>query len=332
MPISFTPDLSVSFILERVSEEEIFERYGNGLKVQTGMFCSTLRSDRRPTCRFYRSSRGKLLLHDFSGNFHGDCIDLVRRVKGLDYHEALRDIAKTFGIISGTPRHPVISGITIGPKVLCDLRIKSLPWDAQHMDYWDEYGITSETLEKFDVVPVERVWLNSFLYYNRDFTRKTEVVFAYRFGSLDYKVYFPMRKERRFLHNNPDILQGYTELPLYGDVVVITKAMKDVMCLYEFGIPAIAPMSETSVVTDSVLADLQSRFKKVVSLYDRDRVGYIASLSYRKRGIKPLMMPRKPGDISMMSKGVTKDFSDLCKLDYGKAKELANKFKLIYWK
>lgn len=332
MGILFSPDLSPTFILERVSEEEIFERYGNGLKVQTGMFRSTLRSDRHPTCRFYRSSKGKLILHDFSGNFHGDCFDLVRKVKGLEWHDALRDIAKTFGIISGTPRHPVISGVTIGPKTLCDLRIKSLPWDKQHFDYWDDYGITMETLKKFDVVPVERVWLNSFLYYNRDYTKKTEVVFAYRFGSLDYKIYFPMRREKRFLHNNPDVLQGYTELPLYGDAVVITKAMKDVMCLYEFGIPAIAPMSETSVVTDSVLEDLQSRFKKVVALYDRDRTGYIASLNYRKRGIHPLLMPRAESDISMMPKGVSKDFSDLCKVDYYMATELAKNFKLKHWK
>jgi hypothetical protein len=327
MGIALGPDVTVDFLLKRVSEEEVFEKYG--VKVQTGMFCSPLRTDRRPTCRFYRNVKGKLILHDFSGNFHGDFIDLVRKVKGLDFHDALRDIAKTFGIISGAPRHPVISGVTIGPRVTCDLRIKSMPWDKMHMEYWEEYGITPPTLERFDVVPVERVWLNGFMYYNRDYTRKNEVVFAYRFGSLDYKVYFPWRKEKRFLHNNPDILQGYTELPAYGDVVVITKAMKDVMCLHEFGIPAIAPMSETSIVTDSVLADLASRFHKVVSLYDRDRTGYIASLSYRKRGIQPFMMPRRDGDLSLKPKGLTKDFSDLCKLDYKRAAQLASDFKTM---
>jgi hypothetical protein len=327
MGILFTPDITVDFILKRVSEEEIFERYGNGLKVQTGMFRSTLRMDRKPTCRFYRNSKGKLILHDFTGHFHGDCIDLVQRVTRTGFHDALRDIAKRFGIISGAPRHPVISGVTIGPRVLCDLRIKSMAWDKQHMDYWDQYGITPPTLELFDVVPVQRVWLNGFMYYNRDFTRKNEVVFAYRFGSLDYKIYFPQRKEKRFLHNNPDILQGYNELPLYGDVVVITKSLKDVMCLYEFGIPAIAPMSETQVVNDSVLEDLFSRFKKVYALYDRDRTGYIASLNYRRRRIKPLMMPRKPGDISMKPKGITKDFSDLCLLNYSEATALVNRVK-----
>lgn len=330
MGLLFTPDITVEFILKRIGEEEIFERYGNGLKVQTGMFRSTLRVDRQPTCRFYRSGKNKLILHDFTGHFHGDCIDLVQRITRLGFHDALRDIAKTFGIISGTPRHPVISGVSIGPRVLCDLRIKSMPWDAQHLDYWEQYGVTISTLEKFDVVPAQRVWLNGHVYYNRDFTKKNEVVFAYRFGSLDYKIYFPQRATKRFLHNNPDILQGYNELPLYGDIVVITKAMKDVMCLHEFDIAAIAPMSETQVVTDSVLEDLYSRFRKVISLYDRDRTGYIASLNYRKRGIKSLMMPRRVGDNSMKPQGITKDFSDLCKLDYSHAKTLTEQFKLEF--
>jgi hypothetical protein len=84
-----------------------------------------------------------------------------------------------------------------------------------------------------------------------------------------------------------------------------------------FGIPAIAPMAETSVVSDSVLEDLADRFTHVYALYDRDRTGMCALLNMRKRGVKPLLMPKK----------TTKDFSDLCKLDYKHAGELVNSFK-----
>lgn len=314
MPIRFTPDLTKEYVLSRINEEEIFDKYG--VRVVEGMFRSPLRVDRHPTCRFYRSRNGRLILHDFAGHFHGDCFDLVQKVKTCNYPQALIDIAKTFNIIEGTPRTPIQSAIIIGPKAVCQLRISSMDWDEQHLSWWEQYGVDIDLLKRFNVVPVRQVWLNDSLYYNRDFTKQNEVVFAYRFGGYDYKIYFPERSERRFLHNNPDILQGWSQLPEKGDFVVITKAMKDVICLRMFGILAIAPMAETSVVTDNVLEILKEQFGKVYALYDRDKVGKIALINLRKRGVTPLLMPQ----------GTTKDFADLCKKDLAHAKSLVKEF------
>jgi hypothetical protein len=312
--IYFAPEITRDYILSKTSEEEIFERYG--IPVTSGMFRSPLRKDLHPTCRFYRSRNGRLVLKDFAGHFHGDCIDLVMQIKGCAYGDALNDIAVTFGIKRGEPRHPAASSIIIGPRATCELRVRSTPWDAQHLEWWEDYGITIDILDRYKVVPVERVWLNGYLYYNRDHVKKPEVVYAYKFGGMDYKIYFPIRETKRFLHNNPDILQGYAQLPEEGDFVIITKALKDVMCLAMFGISAIAPMAETSVVSDSVLEDLLDRFGRVYALYDRDRTGKCALLNLRRRGVIPLMMP----------KGTTKDFSDMCKLDYARASQYVDDF------
>jgi hypothetical protein len=242
-------------------------------------------------------------------------------MKGCNYPQALTDIAKSFKLAEGAPKLPVKTSVVIGPKAMCQLRIASMPWDEQHIEWWQDYGVDMDLLDRYNVVPVRQVWLNDSLYYNRDFTKKSEVVFAYRFGGYDYKIYFPQRTEKRFLHNNPDILQGWSQLPSGGDFVFITKAMKDVICLRMFDIPAIAPMAETSVVTDSVLDILKENFRTVYALYDRDKVGKIALLNLRKRGVIPMMMPA----------GTTKDFADMCKKDLGYAKELVRQFiKTIY--
>lgn len=313
--IYFPPELTREYILQHVSEEEIFEKFG--VRVEKGMFRSPLRIDRHPTCRFFRKRNGRLTLHDFSGHFSGDCFDLVQRTRGCNFPQALEEVARVFQIIDGKPtRQPVKSEVVIGPRTECELRIASMPWDGQHLEWWEDYGVDIRTLNKFNVVPVKQVWLNGFLYYNRDFTKKTEVVFAYKFGAYDYKVYFPQREKTRFLHNNPDILQGYSQLPETGDFVVITKSMKDVICLSMFGVPAIAPMSETSVVTDSTLEALAENFKKIFALYDRDRTGIIALLNLKRRGVTPLLMPR----------GTAKDFADYCKIDLADAQGLVHDF------
>lgn len=68
-------------------------------------------------------------------------------------------------------------------------------------------------------------------------------------------------------------MQGAHKLPKSGEYVVITKSMKDVMTLYELGIPAIAPISENCYLTEAQHNKLISRFKKVILFYDNDMAG-----------------------------------------------------------
>lgn len=72
-------------------------------------------------------------------------------------------------------------------------------------------------------------------------------------------------------------------LPKSGEYVVVTKSLKDVMVLYEFGIPAIAPISENCYLTDTQHHKLVSRFKKVIIFYDFDYAGITNSNKFRKQ-------------------------------------------------
>ena len=61
-----------------------------------------------------------------------------------------------------------------------------------------------------------------------------------------------------------------------GDYLVITKSLKDVMCLYEFGIPAIAPCSENLFLTENQYEKIKRKFKRIYVLYDNDKPGMSA--------------------------------------------------------
>ena len=55
------------------------------------------------------------------------------------------------------------------------------------------------------------------------------------------------------------------------------------MLFHEFGIPAIAPISENCYLTEAQHNKLLKRFKHVVLVYDNDRPGKIATIKiYRK--------------------------------------------------
>lgn len=101
--------------------------------------------------------------------------------------------------------------------------------------------------------------------------------------------------------------------------------MKDCMLLYELGIPAIAPSSENSFITDIQYNKLKNKFKNILVLYDNDLPGIQGLKRIRKiyPDIKVSFIPR---DYK------AKDVSDFYK-KYGKEKtlELINKAKKVYF-
>ena len=89
--------ISKEDILEKVSEETIFEHYG--VPIKKGLFCSKLRKDDHPTVALYRSKNGALLMKDFGSSFCGDCFAYVAALFNVSYYEALKIVANDFDII-----------------------------------------------------------------------------------------------------------------------------------------------------------------------------------------------------------------------------------------
>lgn len=119
------------------------------------------------------------------------------------------------------------------------------------------------------------------------------------------------------------MLQGAHMLPKNGNYLVITKSLKDVMVLYNFGIPAIAPISENCFVSEAVYKKLVSRFKRIFLLYDNDRPGLQASIRIRNTfpTVTPIFIP----------KYMSKDISDFyAKYGHDKTQQLIDAAKEYY--
>ena len=109
-----------------------------------------------------------------------------------------------------------------------------------------------------------------------------------------FKIYRPLADKYTKWRNNLTELdiQGYKQLPKTGDILIITKSMKDVMCLYEMGIAAISPSSESTFIPDKVLKQLKKRFKRII--FDRDQAGvkYLRKISL-KTGLEGMLIHKK---------------------------------------
>ena len=329
MDFSFKPKISKELILSRFSEEQLMEYYLH-LPVKKGLFRSPLRRDKQPTCSFYRNNSGTLIFKDFATGQHLNVFGVVQEIFRCDYHEALRIIANDLGIVRDKTLQKNPGKINDNPTKINDKEMSKIQVEIQdftdlELKWWGRFGITLDILKKFDVFSCKHVFLNG------DLCAKSQQhcpIFGYygkKYQGLElWRCYFPKRTSFRFITNWPSKkIQGYDQLPKTGKLLVITKSMKDVMCLYSCGILACAPNSENLFISDTMLDELKSRFEYIVVFYDNDRPGMYNMSKIRKDHPELFyaFIPKQYG---------SKDISDFYR-DHGRKETLNLIKKFVLW-
>lgn len=329
MDFSFKPKISKELILSRFSEEQLMEYYLH-LPVKKGLFRSPLRRDKQPTCSFYRNGSGTLIFKDFATGQHLNVFGVVQEIFKCDYHEALRIIANDMGIVRDKTLHKNPGKVNENPTKISDKEMSRIQVEVQdftdlELKWWGKYGITPEILKKFNVYSCKHVFLNGELFAK---SQQHCPIFGYygkKYQGLElWRCYFPKRTSFRFITNWPSKkIQGYDQLPKTGKLLVITKSMKDTMCLYSCDITACAPNSENLFISDAMLDELKSRFNHIVVFYDNDRPG-LHNMAKIRRDHPELIY------VSIPKQYGSKDISDFYK-DHGR-KETLNLIKnFVLW-
>lgn len=329
MDFSFQSKITKELIFSKFSEEQIMEFYLH-IHVKKGLFRSPLRKDREPTCSFFRNKSGTLIFKDFATGQYLDVFGVVQTLFRCNYYESLKIIANDFGIIKNNSLPKNQGKINYNPvkiqdKELCKIQVEIQEFTELELKWWKKFGITLEILKHFNVYSCKNLFINGQLSAKSQQHCPIYGYYGKKYQGIElWRCYFPKRTSFRFLTNWPSKkIQGYDQLPKQGKLLIITKSMKDVMCLYSCGITAIAPNSETLFVSDTLLDNLKSRFKFIVVFYDNDRPGLINMAKIRKKHpeLTYTYIPKKFG---------SKDISDFYK-DHGR-KETLNLIKnFILW-
>jgi hypothetical protein len=320
--IAFDEQLTKESILKHVSQEDIFRYYLNEDITEVTKISSPFRNDRVPSFSIYyhREKRNTLMFYDFATKDCGDFIVLVMKMFGLNYPQALGKIAydlglSEFDITTNTNTHSYAKMERLKEKAVVKIGINRRDWNRQDKLFWSGFGISKKTLDKFNVIPIK------YIFYNDNPVLAEPLAYAYREykdGILSYKIYQPHSANKRFkwINNaNYSVHQGYTQLPKTGDLLIITKALKDVMSLHDVvGISSIGLQSESVTMKESVMDEYKSRFKNVICLFDNDNAGKKLSEQFAELyNIPYFLIPELPR--------VT-DFSDLVRM---KGKEESSK-------
>lgn len=292
--MALTPHLSITKedIYTRITSYDIFKRYCPGFKELGVKFRSEFRTDTEPSCSIVLWGTD-LLYRDF-GEFESyRAIPYVMRKFSIKYWDALELIWRDFNLsedekitergtevnvpsmgtnVSWNSNSPRISSFSSNSNNQTIILIKSRKWSRKDKQYWfDRYYITKSTLERFGVIPISHFWINGRM------IKADENTYSYEFywykGIFRRKIYSPFNKTYRFLNNGGYVVQGEGVLPKKGELLIITKSLKDIMCLSESGYTAISPPSEKTFFTDAYFNKQKSRFDKLVLYFDADQTG-----------------------------------------------------------
>ena len=321
------PQITKNFILSKINQESIMHHYTGQDVSSKKLFTSVLRNDNHVTVAYYKSKSDILYMHDFATNEHLDCWNVVMRLYDCSYYDALKIIAKDFGLIKGEHK---VSTFKIIPEIKesesAKIQVQIKNYTENELNWWNQFGISKKLLKKYHVYSILHVFLNGEL----KFTSSVKCpIYGYYFGkdkngNEKWKIYFPLKENYRFLNNtSKKLLQGYHQLPKTGDLLVITKSMKDVIAFYGFGIAAVAPNSETLFVNDKQLEEFKQRFKHILILYDSDRPGL--------RNMAKIRREHPELNYYFLPEYLSKDFTDTIKqVGIDKMKELVNQFMSNY--
>jgi 5S rRNA maturation endonuclease (ribonuclease M5) len=320
-----TEEITKEEILSKISQEEIFKAYLT-IEPEYGIpFKNPLREDEHPKCFFYVDNYGMIKFNDFAKRWNWDCFEVVCKLYNCNFYTALRIIAKDFNIrnieIKGDFKRAKNLNHLIKKEIIT-FKVKIREWKDYDLKYWSQFNINKKILNFYNVAPLEIAIMVKGTKENWIYKQKNnlETCYMYNLGNGKMKIYIPQRSRDsqypRFYHNCPNHVQGFDQLPPIGDTLVITKAQKDVMSLFSFGIDSIANMSESIILSEKVMNNLKNRFKIIYTLYDRDSTGISLSKKMKKEyDTIPLLL--KEGD-----------FTDYFKNNgMSKTVNLVNKFK-----
>jgi hypothetical protein len=315
--------ISKKDILDRISEEQIFEKYLRVKWKEKKKFKSPLREDTNPSCTFYTNRKGFKYFIDFGRGLTWDCFQLVKEVHHCDFYNALKIINQDFGLGLDT-KYPKKtrpwsdSFLTPSYSSECpEYKLDFIPceWSNFHILYWQQYGISKETCEAYHVVPISAILSSGKIIELND-----EVAFAYTEGLPFVKIYRPFADKRSKWRNTYPkahlfgLFQIRKGIELFDCTQVITKSLKDVMVLREMSISAVAVSSE-SVYPDSIDEDLQADYLEGATvLMDNDNAGKTCAAKWAEAGYKTIFIPEEYG---------AKDVSDLVlAVGFERAKEI----------
>lgn len=317
------------YILSNVREEVIFSYY---LDIPVSDIIESLsnpsfkvknkhRFEQNPSVRF--TNRNKLRMTDYGSRaWCGDCFHIAGLVLRKDCNDSREFMYILNHIIEALIKKnityiPIDLPTTTTKTELTKIDILVKDFSKDDYKYFNQYHIRNESL--INTFSIENYWINNVI--NDYKYTKLNPAFAYYLGKIDntilWKLYFPFKKESRFITNNKICIENINEIK-GNRFLILTKSQKDKILLRQIfkdlnitTVDVYSTLSESVHIPDNILMYLYTKYTTIFSMFDNDKAG--------SEAIQYLAKTSKIYPFFFVGKSVinfSKDITDTSK-DYG---------------
>lgn len=275
--------MSLRDLLNKLDDYTIYSYYLGAFKPGKLMNSPLRSDDKMPSFAIFATKDGALLFKDHGTGIAGNALKFLKLYRGIETRDELeRELLKIVRKASPNLTVRTNSYTNFVSSGGSDIGIVRQPFTEVDKKYWKQFHISVDTLKKFNVFSIKYFLCNRVV---RGTYKESSPMYAYKVYDK-FKIYRPLAskytKWRTNLTNRH--VQGLAELPEEGgNLLIITKSLKDVMCLYEMGFNAISASSETTFIPEDILESLKNKWKHIVILYDRDKTGMLKARDYNRQ-------------------------------------------------
>jgi hypothetical protein len=231
--------ISKDYILNYLSEEEIFKLVFDILPQEHVYYKSPLRKDSYPSCFFERHTNGILYFIDYGSNFtdknkkrtHLDCFNLVQEYFNIpNFYETLAYIDRQLIVGKNLEKKIIILPEDEIKKSNTMLLINTRPFNIKDKNFWSPFEITSNNLKEDKVFAVSQLKVINSKKGNDYQSMIRDIAYAYTdFPLSRKKIYRPLQtKNKKFISTcSKEDIGNINQLVKFGKKLIITKSYKD---------------------------------------------------------------------------------------------------------
>ena len=275
--------VSLRDLLEKISDYDIYSYYLGSFKPGKLMNSPLRANDKIPSFAIFPGKTGGLLFKDHGTGESGNAIKFVKLYKRIQTRDELeKELLK---IVRKVNPNQTTRTTMYGSRLSSnEVNIGVVRQQFTEVDkrYWKQFHISIDTLKRYNVFSIKYYLSNNVV---RGIYKDDNPMYAYKVYDK-FKIYRPLASKYTKWRSNltNEHVQGLEQLQdIGGNLLIITKSLKDVMCLHEMGFSAIAASSETTFIPDDILESLRAKWKHIVILYDRDKTGMKKAREYSKQ-------------------------------------------------
>lgn len=263
--------ITLDNILKIVSEDDILAYYFHIYKLPT-LINSPLREDKNPSFSIYKTNNNGIRCFDFGLKRSYGLYDLLMEYFHLDFRALLDKIWRDMCRMQ-TSFDTINRPITRQTSQDIKFEVCTRPFRDYDLEFWKSFGITQQWLRfgrVFAISDIIKKCDDQQINLRADKYAYVYVEFKDDIQSL--KIYQPFNKRYKWLSDgNSSIWSLWSQLPDYGDKLIITSSVKDALCLWaNIHVPSCSMQSEITIPKPQIVEQLKRRFKHIYILFDND--------------------------------------------------------------